>query len=116
MSKQKAQGTAFETLVANILQDHGLIAERIAEGGINDRGDVRVFTDYEWILECKHRTNLNAHQTLEKTIQKAGTADAALVWKKSVRKPGNTNRTQEGPIMVSLSLDRFARLLKEASS
>ena len=40
MSKSKAQGTAWETEFVNRLQDAGLMADRLPEGGSHDRGDV----------------------------------------------------------------------------
>ena len=40
MSKPKAQGTRWETELVRRAHDRGLMADRIAEGGLNDRGDV----------------------------------------------------------------------------
>ena len=40
MSKSKAQGTAWEREFVNRLQDVGLRADRLPEGGSHDRGDV----------------------------------------------------------------------------
>ena len=40
MSKSKAQGTAWEREFVNRLQDAGLMADRLPEGGSHDRGDV----------------------------------------------------------------------------
>lgn len=40
MSKPKAQGTAWEREFVNRLQDAGLMADRLPEGGSHDRGDV----------------------------------------------------------------------------
>ncbi len=42
MSKQKAQGTRLESDVTRRFIELGMNAERIAEGGVNDIGDVRV--------------------------------------------------------------------------
>lgn len=40
MSKPRAQGTAWETELVNRAQAYGILADRLAEGGSNDRGDV----------------------------------------------------------------------------
>lgn len=96
-------------------QEAGLIAERLAEGGSADRGDVRILTDVEWVLEVKDRMNLNVPRSLEKALRKSGTPDTALVYRKMRRADGNTNRTQDGPVIVALTLDRFLELLKEST-
>lgn len=110
-TKPKDLGTAFETRIVRRAQDHGLVAERLAEGGAYDRGDVRILTDCEWVLECKDRMQLNIHDTVEKAILKAGTRNTVVVWRRMARKPGNSNRTQVGPVVVALELDRFLELL-----
>jgi hypothetical protein len=109
-TRPKDLGTAQETRVVKAAQAAGLIAERLAEGGSADRGDVRVWTDTEWVIECKDRMNLNVPRALEKALLKSGTPDTALVWRKMVRRNGNTNRTQDGPVIVALTLDRFLEL------
>ena len=40
VNKPKIQGTAFETELVRRIQDRGLLADRLAEGGGNDKGDV----------------------------------------------------------------------------
>lgn len=94
-------------------QQIGLIAERLAEGGSADRGDVRILTDVEWVGEVKDRMSLNLPKALEKAIIKSGTADTFIVWRKMKRVDGNNRRTQDGPVIVALTLDRFLELLKE---
>ena len=111
-SRPKDLGTAQETRVVNAAQDRGLIAERLAEGGANDRGDVRILTDVEWVLECKDRMNLNVHQALEKALLKSGTRDTVVVWRKMVRRADSSRRVQDGPVVVALTLERFLELLK----
>lgn len=112
-TRPKDLGTAFETWMVNQTQDVGLIAERIAEGGQYDRGDIRILTDHEWIGECKNRTNLNIHLAVEQAVAKAGHQRTFVVWKRMVRKKGNTNRTQPGPPIVAMPVDTFLALLKE---
>ena len=40
VNKPKIQGTAFETLTVNKLNDYGFKAKRLAEGGSKDKGDI----------------------------------------------------------------------------
>lgn len=113
-TRPKDLGTAHETRIVRAAQDAGLVAERIAEGGAADRGDVRILTDHEWVIEAKDRQNLNIHQALAKAAQKAQTGRVAVVWRRMVRRPGNTNRTQDGPIVVALTLEAYLELLAES--
>ncbi len=109
----KALGTAQETATVNTAQNAGLIAERLPEGGPHDRGDIRILTNHEWVGEIKHRERLNIHQTLQKALQKSGTPRTFVVWRRSTRAPGHTNRHQDGPVIVAVTLDTFLQLLKE---
>lgn len=113
-TRPKDLGTRLESFVVRAAQDHGLIAERLAEGAVNDRGDVRILTDEEWIIECKDRMSLNVPRALEKAILKSGTPDTALVYRKMKRKDGNTNRTQDGPLIVAVQLTRYLELLADS--
>jgi hypothetical protein len=112
-TRPKDLGTRQESAVVNRAQTIGLIAERLAEGGALDRGDVRILTDREWIGEIKDRQQLNLHQALEKAILKAGTPDTFVVWRKMRRRKDSQRRTQDGPIIVAVTLDRFLELLRE---
>jgi hypothetical protein len=112
-TRPKTLGTRQETFTVRRAQDRGLIAERLAEGGTADRGDIRILTDSEWIGEVKDRQQLNLHQALQKAILKAGTPDTFIVWRKMTRVNGSERRTQDGPVLVALTLDRFLELLKE---
>lgn len=111
-TRPKDLGTAQETRIVRAAQDAGLVAERIAEGGPNDIGDVRIYAEAEWVIEAKDRTQMNVHQALEKALTKSGTPHTAVCWRRMVRKPGNTNRTQDGPVVVAMTLDAFLGLLK----
>lgn len=110
-SRPKDLGTAHETRIVRACHDAGLVAERIAEGGAYDVGDVRIYAEHEWVIEAKDRMALNIHQALAKARSKAGGLPTAVVWRKTVRKDGNTNRTQDGPIVVALALEDFLELL-----
>jgi len=113
-TRPKDLGTRLESFVVRTAQTAGLIAERLAEGAVNDRGDVRILTDDEWIIEAKNRMNLNVPLALEKAIAKSGTQNTALVYRKMTRKKNNTNRTQDGPVIVALTLPRFLELLADS--
>ena len=115
-SRPKDLGTKAETRIVRACQNAGLIAERIAEGGSLDIGDIRVYAEHEWTLESKDRMQLNVHQALDKAIRKSGNPRTAVVWRRMVRKPGNTNRTQDGPVVVALTFDAFIDLLCEGAS
>lgn len=102
VNKPKIQGTAFETLTVNKLNEYGFIAKRLAEGGSNDKGDIEcenTFVDVlpypKIIFEAKHRANLNVHQTLAKAKEKAG-GHVVLAWKKTKRKNNSKVRVADG--------------------
>jgi hypothetical protein len=114
-SRPRDLGTKMESRIVAAAQAAGLIAERLAEGGSADRGDVRIWTDTEWVIESKDRERLNIHQELEKALLKSGTADTAVVWRRMTRAAGNTRRHQDGPVIVAITLDRFLQLLGEST-
>ncbi len=70
VNKAKKQGTNYETNIVNRLnQVSNLKAQRFAEGGSNDLGDIQLFVDdEEFFIEAKSRMNLNLHQTLDKAL------------------------------------------------
>lgn len=119
VNKPKIQGTAFETLTVNKLNEYGFKAKRLAEGGSNDKGDIEcenTFSDTlpypKIILEAKHRQNLNVHQTLAKAKEKAG-GDVILAWKKTIRKNDSKVRVADGErIVYILDEDLLFKLLK----
>jgi hypothetical protein len=115
-TRPKDLGTRLETAVVRNAIDRGLIAERLAEGAVNDRGDIRVYTDEEWVGEVKDRMSLNVPQALAKALLKSGSYNTFLVWRKMKRLDGNTRRTQDGPVVVVLTLDRFLELLADSVS
>src|SRR5690606_3625808 len=112
-SRPKDLGTKFESRIVRACQDAGLIAERLAEGGIADLGDIRITLqdDREFVLEAKDRMQMNVHQAVDKAQRKAGTLRAGVVWRRMHRKPGNQIRTQDGPVIVAVTLDTFLELL-----
>ena len=119
VNKPKIQGTAFETLTVNKLNEYGFKAKRLAEGGSKDLGDIECENTFKNILpypkiifEAKHRANLNVHQTLAKAKEKAG-GDVVLAWKKTVRKNNSKVRVADGErIVYIVDEDLLFRLLK----
>lgn len=119
MSKNKKQGTAFETWTRKALNALNIKARRLAEGGAYDEGDVEAHLDgtTRWVIECKARSSLNVQETLGKARRKAGGAPVILVWKRLVRVAGKQLRQPvDGErVVVVLSWDDFVRLLTNAA-
>lgn len=109
-NSSKDQGTKYETEIVRMFQDAGLHAQRIAEGGANDIGDVYC-EDYDLVIEAKDRASLNIHEAVVKAQMKAGGRVVALFWKRRVRVNGNRNRTQPGPPVVVMSQESFLELV-----
>lgn len=116
MSKNKQQGTAFETWTRRALNALGIEARRLAEGGSYDEGDVEADINGRWIIECKARSSLNIQDTLAKARRKAAGAPVILVWKRLVRVQGKQKRQPVSgePIVVILGWDDFVRLITQA--
>ena len=108
MSKQKQQGTKLETFVAKMLD-----GERIAEGGKNDKGDVKfTWNGNEFFVECKARQSLNVTRELAKAIKKSKSNFTALVWKRLVKTSGQRRQPDGVPIVVCLTLDTFIEIVE----
>ena len=120
VNKPKIQGTAFETLTVNKLNEYGFKSKRLAEGGSKDKGDIECEVPFADILpypkiifEAKHRANLNVHQTLAKAKEKAG-GDVILAWKKTKRKNNSKVRVPDGERVVYIvDEDLMFRLLEK---
>ena len=70
--------------------------------------------DEEFFIEAKSRQNLNVHQSLDKAIEKSGSENTVLFWKKLKRQSGNKRRSSDGmPEVVSMSYDLFISLLNK---
>jgi hypothetical protein len=118
MSKNKAQGTAFETWTRKALNALDIKARRIAEGGANDEGDVeaQLAGDERWVIECKATSALNIQQILGKARRKANGAPVILVWKRLVRVAGKQKRQPVAgeSVVVILGWDDFVQLITQA--
>ena len=90
-------------------------AQRFADGGSNDLGDIQLFVDgVEYFIEAKSRQNLNIHQSLEKALEKSGDKNTVLFWKKLKTRDGNSRKSSDGmPEVVSMSYDLFIKLLNK---
>jgi len=117
MSKSKQQGTAFETWMTKWLNRiEGLRAERIAEGGMNDDGDLRFWDMFEQVYyaECKATQTLNVTRVLSKArLKSPEPKHTVLFWKRLTKlKEGQKNRRPDGePVVVVMALDTFHELL-----
>lgn len=107
MSKQKQQGTRLESQIAKVVN-----GERLAEGGANDRGDVRFYlNDVEFIVECKARQSLNVTRELAKAIKKSKAKYTALVWKRLVKTDKKVRQPDGVSVVVCIDLDTFVDLV-----
>jgi len=116
VNKAKKQGTNYETNIVNRLNKiDNFKAQRFAEGGYNDLGDIQLFIDdEEFFIEAKSRQNLNLHQTLDKAINKSGDINTLVFWKKLKRKSNNERRSNDGvPEVISMSYELFVKLLEK---
>jgi hypothetical protein len=109
VSKEKKQGTSYETATVRAAIAAGLRAERLAEGGSADIGDVR---SGDYIFECKARQRLVIHDALAKAIKKSGTEQTALFWKRLVPVAGSNRRQPVGLVeIVAITPAEYLRLL-----
>ena len=116
VNKAKKQGTTYETNIVNRLNKHKLFkSQRFAEGGSNDLGDIQLLVgEEEYFIEAKSRQNLNIHQSLDKAIDKSGSENTILFWKKLKKRDGNARRSSDGiPEVVSMSYDLFVKLMNK---
>ena len=116
VNKAKKQGTTYESnIVKRLNENSNMKAQRFAEGGSNDLGDIQLYIDdEEFFIEAKSRQNLNLHQTLDKAINKSGDINTLVFWKKLKRKSNNERRSNDGvPEVISMSYELFVKLLEK---
>lgn len=93
VNKPKMQGTAWESELVNRAQDRGLMADRLAEGGTNDPGDV-------WLVDSPH----------------SAYPDIAVVAWKRLTGDGSSRRTPDGERdVIVIATDDFLYLLAALS-
>ena len=65
-------------------------------------------------MECLHYNNLNIHQSLDKAIDKSGSKNTILFWKKLKKRDGNSRRSSDGmPEVVTMSYELFVKLMNK---
>ena len=109
MSKSKAKGTAFETLVVNYLRNTYPNVERRTLSGVQDKGDI-TGTNNKLVWECKDHKTLNFSGWLnEAEIERQNAkAEFGIVVAKR-RGHGNA-----GSQYVVITLDTLIKLLEKA--
>ena len=119
MNPSKRAGTAWETSIVNQAHLKGLKAWRLAEGGENDPGDIAIQTPSgdTYVIEAKHRSQLNIHAALSKAAAKAVAADlpfsvvgVAVAWKRLVSK-GGARRVSAGAPVMAITVKEWLSLI-----
>ena len=116
VNKAKKQGTTYESnIVKRLNENSNMKAQRFAEGGSNDLGDIQLFVDgEEYFIEATTRLYLIFHESLGKAIEKSSDENTVLFWKKLKRQGDNKRRTNDGmPEVVSMSYELFIKLLNK---
>lgn len=113
MSKNKDQGTRWETAVKAMLRTWLQVpVTRLVEGGAYDRGDLALAVgELDLVVECRDRETMQVHTALDKARRKAPDSIVFVAWKRKKRQPGNQVRTQVGPPVAILALEDLMYLL-----
>ena len=115
VNKAKKQGTTYESnIVSRLNQFKRFKAQRLAEGGSLDKGDIELIINNNdiYYIEAKARQNLNLHQSLDKALDKSKSENTIVFWKKLKLQKGNNKRTNDGiPEVVTMSYQLFVKLL-----
>lgn len=96
-NKPKKQGWELEVEVRDAALRRGMPSQRYETGAPGH--DVDIDSDLRWVVECKHRANLNAHKAILHSIAHWPDHPVALVWKRLSRKGDNQRRTADGPTL-----------------
>jgi Holliday junction resolvase len=108
-SKNKAKGTAFETLVVNYLRDHGFPhAERRALAGTHDLGDILTGPGLVW--ECKNHQTLKLSEWIEEARKEKENANATHGFVIAKRR----GKGDAGEQYAIMTLETLTELLREA--
>lgn len=108
MSKSKAKGTAFETLIVGYLKDTYPNVERRTLNGVHDKGDI-AGTNKKLIWECKDHKTLNFSGWLKEAEVERGNANAEYGIVVAKRR-GHGNA---GAQYAVLTLEALVQLLKK---
>jgi len=115
--RPRDQGTRLETWIVDQLNaaTHPWgSARRIAEGGVNDEGDVTYLDGFNqrWVVEAKATQTLNVTRVLGKARKKGGKY-TVLVWKRLTKSKGNSKRTPDGePVVVVVPWELWLELTR----
>lgn len=109
MSKSKAKGTAFETLIVNYLREFYPNVERRTLSGVHDKGDI-AGTNKKLIWECKDHKTLNFSGWLKEAEIERGNANAEYGIVVAKRR----GHGDPGSQYVVLTLESMVQLLKKA--
>lgn len=121
MNKPKAQGTGWESKLVGILNGlEGVFAQRLAEGGSTDEGDIEMIDPLgqRWVIEARARERQNVTRALAKARAKAGdeAKHTVLAWKRLVKGEGwvkGQRRVPDGePVVVVMTLDTYLALIE----
>lgn len=74
MSRNKAKGTAFETLILEPAKAYYPDAERRTLAGANDKGDLLLPGERRFVVEAKHHAALNLAGWAAEAANEAGNA------------------------------------------
>ena len=112
MSRQRAKGTSFETVVTRFLHDRLGDARimRMPLHGSKDRGDIagiRTLLGETVVIECKNHARLDLGTWIQEAAAERGNADAGLAVVVHKRHGRGIARAQ----YVTMTLDDFAVLL-----
>lgn len=116
-NRNKAKGTAFETLVKNYLNNKGFKnARRAVLEGAEDKGDIHGIhhrsTGWQVCVQCKNQRSFDLSGWLNATVEQAGRlgdAHPVLV----VKRPGKGEKAV-GESYAVMRLDDLIALLEEA--
>ena len=107
MSASKAKGTRFESDVVGYLKEHGFQwAERRAQGGSKDRGDIAGVLG--WVLECKAEKAISLAGYVEEARTEGG--NAGLRWFAAIVKRRNKG---PGDAYVVMPLSVFCDYVRD---
>lgn len=117
-NRNKAKGTAFETLVKEYLISKGFPeARRAALEGAEDKGDIHGIASTETkrrvCIQCKNDKSFNISGWLNDTVEQAKRLDEAVP-ALVVKRKGKGEKAL-GDSYVVMRLDDLIALLKEAS-
>ena len=111
MNKPKIKGTTWDRSLRKFFTERGYEVTRLGEEGSNDLGDIMLHAHTDIVIEAKNRTQMNIHSVMEKAVAKAQGIPCVVIWKRTVKKPGNSRALPVGVPVVCMTLETFVNLL-----